>query len=399
VRVSPDALRQIRGGHPWVYDGSITSTSHDGSPGDLAVVFDDRRSFAAIGLWDPKSPIRIKILHTGQPARIDREFWLTRLSTALSIRQPLIDDPANEGIRLLHGENDGLPGLVLDIYSNVAVLKLYTAAWLPHLHTLTGVIETLVSPDSLIVRFSRNISHDLPPGLAEGSTLLGPVPVEPVMFLENGLRFEAHPLTGQKTGHFLDQRDNRQKVRDLATGSRVLDVFSSTGGFGVHAAAGGAYEVHSVDITPGAILTATRNMAHNRSLTSVAACRHVVTTADAFETMAALADRHERYDMVIIDPPSFAQRRSNVPAALRAYARLSVLALQLVSDGGVLVQASCSSRVTADDFHRGVEQAARSGGFDMEVLARTGHCLDHPVGFVHGSYLKAIFTRISRPQP
>jgi len=399
VRVTPDALRQIRGGHPWVYDGSITSRSHDGSAGDLAVIFDERRAFAAIGLWDPESPIRIKIIHVGRPTDIDREFWLGRISHAIDMRRPLIDDPANQGVRLLHGENDHLPGLVLDTYAGVGVLKLYTTAWLAHLEVVSSVIRELVSPSSLIVRFSRNIAHGLPNGLSESSTLFGPAPAEPVMFLENGLSFEAHPLTGQKTGHFLDQRDNRQRVREIAGGARVLDVFSCTGGFSVHAAAGGATEVHSVDIAPEALRASARNMAHNRSLKSVAACRHMTTTADAFETMAAMADRDQQYDLVIVDPPSFAQRQSNTPAALRAYARLTSLALRLVTEGGILVQASCSSRVSADEFHRTVEQSARTDGFRLDIEARTGHCLDHPIGFAHGAYLKAVFARVSSARP
>ncbi len=396
VRVTPDALRQIRGGHPWVYDGSITSWSHDGAAGDLAVVFDDKREFAAIGLWDPDSPIRIKILHRGRPATIDIGFWTTLVSTAVELRRPLIDDPSNNGFRLVHGENDGLPGLVLDQYADVAVLKLYSSAWFSHLADITSVIADVVAPKSLVMRTSRNIAELLPDGLTEGMALIGDLPEEPTMFVENALTFEAHPITGQKTGHFLDQRDNRQMVRDLADGAKVLDVFSCTGGFSVHAAAGGATMVHSIDLSRSAIEAAERNMAHNRSDPSVAACHHTTTTGDAFAAMQSLATAGEQFDIVIVDPPSFAQRQANVSAALRAYSRLTSLALGLVSDQGVLVQASCSSRVTADDFHRNIEQTAATAGVDLIELARTGHCLDHPVGFSQGAYLKAKFAKVDK---
>jgi len=362
------------------------------------VVFDDKRGFVAIGLWDPGSPIRIKILHTGRPVAIDRDFWTARITAALKLRRPLIDDPDNEGIRLIHGENDGLPGMVLDRYADTAVMKLYTMAWLPHLEALTGVIDEVVAPASLVVRTSRNIASRLPAGLAQGTALLGHGPVEPVMFLENGLWFEAHPITGQKTGYFLDQRDNRRMVRDLAVGCRVLDVFSYTGGFSVHAAAGGAGEVHSVDIAPTAVEAAARNMTHNSSDPMVAACRHTTTVGDAFDVMVTLARRGDQYDLVIIDPPSFAQRRADVAAARRAYRRLTSLALDLIGDGGTLVQASCSSRVTAEDFHRVVEETANSRGFRFDELARTGHGLDHPVGFAQGAYLKAVFVEVGRPR-
>jgi len=394
VRVTPDALRQIRGGHPWVYDGSIASVSHEGAPGDLAVVFDSHREFAAIGLWDPHSPIRLKILHVGKPTRIDRRFWQHRISTAIAGRQQLIDSPRVTGMRLIHGENDLLPGLVLDIYAGVAVMKIYSAAWLAHLSSIVPVIHETIAPESLILRTSRSVASELPKLLTQGSALIGPEPAEPVMFLENGLRFEAHPLTGQKTGHFLDQRDNRQMVRDISAGQRVLDVFSCTGGFSVHAAAGGAQEVHSVDLAPSAVEAASRNMAHNRGLAEVAGCRHITTCGDAFEVMSTLARQRKRYGVVVVDPPSFAQRQSSVAGALNAYRRLTNLALDLVADGGTLVQASCSSRVGADEFHRQIRDVAESRGIRLNELARTTHGLDHPIGFPQGAYLKALFAEV-----
>ena len=396
VRVTRDALRQIRGGHPWVFDGSITSISHNGAAGDLAVIFDDRRKFAAIGLWDPDSPIRIKILHAGHPIAIDIDFWTQLVTAAVDLRKPLIESPTTNGIRLIHGENDGLPGLVLDQYDDVAVLKLYTSAWFPHLHHLTSVIADLISPASLVMRTSRNIAKLIPDDLAQGTALIGPLPHEPTMFVENDLLFEAHPITGQKTGHFLDQRDNRQMVRELSDGARVLDVFSCTGGFSVHAAAGGAATVHSIDLSPSAVEASTRNFAHNRHNTAVASCRHTTTVGDAFEAMDTLAAAGERFDMVIVDPPSFAQRQANVAAALHAYSRLTLLALDLISDNGLLVQASCSSRVTADDFHHNIDDTATRANVQLVDVARTDHCLDHPIGFSQGAYLKARFARVHR---
>jgi len=394
IRVTPDALRQIRGGHPWVYDGSITSVSHSGLPGDLAVVFDDHRSFVAIGLWDPQSPIRLKVLHTGKPTPIDSAFWHRRISDAVARRRPLIQSPDNTGMRLVHGENDHLPGLVLDLYAGVAVMKIYSTAWLAHLGAIVDVVAEVVAPESLILRTARSVAGELPDWLPQGSPLLGPDPTEPVMFLENGLLFEAHPITGQKTGHFLDQRDNRQMVRDLSATRRVLDVFCCTGGFSVHAAAGGALEVCSVDVSSGAVEAAQRNMAHNRAVPEVAACRHRTVTGDAFEVMASMADRGERYGLVIVDPPSFAQKQSSVPGALNAYRRLTNLALDLVEDGGTLVQASCSSRVTTEDFHQLIRSVAESKGIRLDVVAATAHCLDHPIEFEHGAYLKAMFADI-----
>ena len=240
VRVSKDAHRHIRRDHPWVYNESITSMSHQGASGDLAVIFDDERNFAAIGMWDPNSPICIKILHAGKPITIDSAFWEERIARAIERRRPLIDNPAHNAYRLIHGENDGMPGIVVDDYNGVVVAKIYTEGWIPHLADLVPILVDRIDPTSLIIRFARSVEQRPDLGLVEGAPLFGPAPDEPVMFLENDLTFEAHPTTGQKTGHFLDQRNNRALVRDLAEGCRVLDVFSCTGGFSVHAAAGGA---------------------------------------------------------------------------------------------------------------------------------------------------------------
>jgi 23S rRNA (cytosine1962-C5)-methyltransferase len=394
VRVTKDALRHLRRGHPWLYDESITSVSHDGAAGDLAVVFDDERRFAAIGLWDPSSPIRVKVLHAGKPIPIEARFWDRRVAEAIERRRPLLDSPHHTAYRLVHGENDDLPGLVVDDYDGVVVVKVYTAAWIPHLRDVVPVLVDRTAPSSVIVRFARSVSPPESLGLVEGAVLHGPPPTEPVVFLENGLRFEAHPTTGQKTGHFLDQRDNRALVGELAAGRRVLDVFSCTGGFSVHAAAGGATEVHSVDLSAPAIAAAERNMSANAVLPAVAACRHVGRHGDAFEVMDGLRRRGERFDLVVIDPPSFAQRQASVSGALAAYERLTAAGLALTTDSGILVQASCSSRVDADVFFRTVHATARREGVALDEFDRTGHPLDHPIGFPEGAYLKALFATV-----
>lgn len=394
VRVTKDAHRHLRQGHPWIYDESVTSRSHDGRPGDLAVIFDDDRTFAAIGMWDPDSPICIKVLHAGRPTAIDAAFWDRRVAEAIERRRPLIDSPRHNAYRLVHGENDGLPGIVVDDYDGTVVAKIYTEGWIPHLAELVPILVDRIDPTSLILRLARSVRPRPELGIVEGASLYGPPPDEPVMFLENDLVFEAHPTTGQKTGHFLDQRDNRARVRTLAAGRRVLDVFSCTGGFSVHAAAGGADEVHSVDLSLPAIEAVARNMDHNRRVSAVAACRQVGHHGDAFEVMEGLLRRNERFDLVIIDPPSFAQKQASVDGALAAYERLSRLGFALTTDGGTLVQASCSSRVSADDFFHAVHFTARREGVELRELDRTDHPIDHPVGFTQGAYLKALFATV-----
>ncbi len=395
VRVTPDARRQIAAGHPWVFNESITSISHRGVVGDLAVIFDNDRNFAAIGLWDPGSPIRIRVLHHGKPATIDTAFWQQRIVAAVERRGTLGQDGDDtNGYRVLNGENDGFPGLVLDRYADTMVLKMYSPVWIPHLQQLTRVIDEQFKPEALVLRLARTMADQRLHGLSEGMALIGEAPTSPVLFMENGLTFEADVVHGQKTGHFLDQRDNRALVGSMSAGMRVLDVFSATGGFGVYAAAGGATRVTSVDQSEPTLAVAERNFAHNASLPNVRHCEHDSLVGDAYEVMDRLIQRRKHYDIVVVDPPAFAQRKSNIDRALHAYGQLTQRAVQLVRTDGLLVQASCSSRIEADQFFATVWGSAQRAGYDLVEVRRTFHAVDHPVTFAQGGYLKALFARV-----
>ena len=393
VRVTPDARRQIAAGHPWIFNESITSISHRGRVGDLAVIFDNDRNFVAIGLWDPGSPIRIRLLHHGKPATIDAAFWSQRIRTAIERRAAISGD--TDGYRVLNGENDGFPGLILDRYSDTLVLKLYSPVWIPHLRSLVAVIDEALHPKALVLRLARTMADQRLYGLSEGMALIGDVPAGPVLFRENGLEFEADVVGGQKTGHFLDQRENRALVGSMSAGMRVLDIFAATGGFGVYAAAGGATRVTMVDQSEPTLAAAERNFAHNASLPNVRHCEHDVIVGDAYEVMDRLIQRRKHYDIVVVDPPAFAQRKSNVDRALHAYGQLTQRAVQLARPDGLLVQASCSSRITEEQFYATVRGSAQRAGYDLVELRRTGHAVDHPVTFAQGGYLKALFARVT----
>ena len=305
-------MRHLRAGDPWLFDGSITTstsgTSTDAaSPGDLAVVFDAHRDFVAIGLWDPASPIRVKALHHGEPRQIDESFWRERITTALERRSTLAADPDTNAYRCVHGENDRLPSLVVDRYDRSLVVKLYSAIWFPHLAAVVGTLCEALDPERVVLRLSRNVGKGATFGITDGMTIVGPPPDGPVRFRERGLTLEADVVRGNKTGHFLDQRDNRALVRSMAQGARVLDAFASTGGFSVAAAAGGATSVDLIDVSGPALRTAERNLAHNRFIGAVRACTVHTATADAFVEMERLRRRDQRFDLVVLDPPSFAR--------------------------------------------------------------------------------------------
>lgn len=352
-------------------------------------MFDDKRRFAAIGLWDPDAPIALRVLHAGSPRTIDEAFFADRLLDALALRQPLHDDPTTTGYRLVHGENDRLPGLVVDRYDDTLVVKLDSMAWAPHLRVVVPQLVELTGADRVVVRASRRIAANLPAPLHANPTVVGSPPSGPVRFLECALGFDADVEHGQKTGHFLDQRENRRLVGNRCRDATVLDVFCNTGGFTVHAAAGGARSVHSVDSSHHAIRATRHHVELNRALLGYDT-RHTAVIDDAFAAMSAMVNRNERFDVVIVDPPSFAPNAESVPAARNAYRRLTSLGTELVAPGGTLVQASCSSRVPAEEFHALVLDELAAHGRSLRTIMRTAHPIDHPVGFAQGAYLKAV---------
>ena len=393
VHVTTDAARHVRAGHPWLFEGSITSVGGAPAPApvDLAVVFDPQRRFAGIGLWDPTSPIRVRLLHHGQPAVIDEAWWRGRLAAAIQRRDPLAQSGVTTGYRLVHGENDGFGGLVVDHYDGTLVIKVYTAAWLAHLALVVDTLVELTRPERVVLRMARSLRQS--GGPTDGTTLVGPAPTGPVPFTEHGLAFLADVVRGHKTGHFFDQRDNRHLVAGYCTSMRVLDVCSATGGFSVYAAAAGAQSVHAVDSSAGALSALEANVHANERLAPVSRCRVTTTCGDAFDTMASLAAAGERFDVVVVDPPSMASNAQQVGNARHAYGRLAEAALKLVEPGGVMFQASCTSRVTIEDLDAIVQRAARRVGGRLEVLRRTGHALDHPITFPEGGYLKGLLLR------
>lgn len=393
VRASSEGVAALRRGSPWLFDGSITHVAAAGggeaSAGDLAVVFDQRRRFVAIGLWDPDSPIRVKVLHVGSPVTIDRNWWSDRIARALERRDSLLADPRTNAYRLIHGENDGLPGLVVDRYDDTLVIKVYTPALLGYLDMIVELLVAATGAERVVGRTSRRVSRtEAVPALLHGEPLTGPV-----RFRERGLRFEANLLEGDKTGHYLDQRENRGIVRSMAAGTKMLDLFSNSGGFAVSAAAGGAVSVHLVDRSAAALEVAATNFSLNASIPEVGRCATTFEAADVFEVLEHMRRDRRRFDLVVVDPPSFASSQRSVPAALSAYARLAGLAASVVAPGGALVQASCSARVPAEEFFDIVVAQLQRSGRDFVVERRSGHPLDHPVGFDQGAYLKAIFVR------
>jgi 23S rRNA (cytosine1962-C5)-methyltransferase len=228
-------------------------------------------------------------------------------------------------------------------------------------------------------------------GLEDGITLSGRPLEELILFRENGLTFECYPLRGQKSGFFLDQRENRARVEKLSKGKSVLNVFSYTGGFSVYAARGGAKEIVSVDSSAPAIEAAIRNFSYNRHIPAERSAIHETISEDAFEVLARMRSQKKMFDLVILDPPMFAQNQNQIAAGLSAYRKLTRLGLEVLRAGGILVQASCSSRIDAETFFDTIHQTAREANRRLTEIERTAHPLDHPIKFDEGAYLKCLF--------
>jgi 23S rRNA (cytosine1962-C5)-methyltransferase len=390
LRVTARAESILRSGHPWLFADSVREQNRDGEIGELAVLYDRRDNFLGVGLYDPTSPLRVRMLHVGKAQTIDRAWWSTRMEQALARRRGLFDEQTT-GFRWINGESDGWPGLVLDRYDATLVLKLYTAAWLPRLSEILDLIQHSLDPERVVLRLSRNIQSTLTARFknSDGEILCGPPLPGPVIFLESGLRFEADVLKGQKTGFFLDQRENRQKVRALAKDRTVLNAFSFTGGFSIYAADGGAMSVTDLDISAHALAGAERNFALNESRPSLAACAHETIKADALEWLGENSKRN--FDLIILDPPSFAKRENEKSRAIAAYTRLASLGIRHLRPGGILVACSCSAHVNAGEFFETVRKTAKGSKRIFRELETTGHAPDHPATFAEAEYLKTIY--------
>lgn len=370
-----------------MFSDSVRDQNREGEVGEVAVIYGRDNKFLAVGFYDPASPLRVRVVQWGKAATLDAGWWRERLLSALAKREGMFGHETN-GYRLINGESDGWPGLVLDRYAGTLVMKLYSAIWLPRLEETVSLIGGVLGPQGMVLRLSRNITEraERDFGLREG-VMRGESP-ETVLFRENGLRFEAEVVRGQKTGFFLDQRENRARVEELTRGAEVLNAFSFSGGFSLYAARGGARSVTDVDISNHALIAGGRNFALNEMVPAVRECRRDTVKGDAF---GWLSEGESQYGVVIVDPPSLAKREADRAGAIAAYERLAMNAFLRVRRGGVLVAASCSAHVSAEEFFAAVQRAVRS--HETKVLWTSGHAGDHGVTFKEAEYLKCMALR------
>ncbi|HYD48536.1 MAG TPA: class I SAM-dependent rRNA methyltransferase [Terriglobales bacterium] len=385
LRLKPAKERSVSGGHPWIFSGALAAAP-PAAAGTVVRVLDSNGKFLAAGYYNPRCGIAVRVLTLDDEA-IDGNFFRRRVAAALALRRKLLP-PRTDAFRLINGEGDFLPGFVADVYRDVVVLQCLTAgAAMARSLMLEALVETL-QPRGIFERSAGSVRREEGLGQEIG-TVHGEVSPEAIVFEENGLQFEADIRGGQKTGFFLDQRDNRQLIRELAAGRVVLNAFAYTGAFSVYAAAGGAARVVSVESSANAIEVAVRHYQRN----GISA--ELVQNVDA-DVFRFLRQDETDYDLLVLDPPALAKHRRDVQQATRAYKDLHLCALRRSAPGALIATFTCSQHVPLELLARTVNSAATDVHRRVQVLRHLGAGADHPTHIAHpeGEYLKGLLLRV-----
>ena len=370
--------------HPWVFSGAIQQADKDIAEGELVRVVTSNGDFIAIGHYQIGS-IAVRVL-SFRDVPIDDAFWQSRLSSALRMRQAIgiADNPDNNTYRLVHGEGDHLPGLVIDVYGKTAVMQAHSVGMHVCRMDIARQLKSVMGDrlENVYYKSETTLPYKADLGQENGFIFGGS---EDNTAIENGLKFYVDWLRGQKTGFFVDQRENRSLLEHFAKGKRVLNMFCYTGGFSFYAMRGGAEIVHSVDSSAKAIELTNRNVELNFPGDN----RHQAFCEDAFKYLEQAGDQ---YNLIILDPPAFAKHRGALHNALKGYTRLNNKALQKIESGGILFTFSCSQVVTKDNFRNAVFTAAAQAGRKVRILHQLHQPADHPINIYHpeGEYLKGL---------
>jgi 23S rRNA (cytosine1962-C5)-methyltransferase len=373
--------------HPWIFSGALERVEGNPKSGETVQVRSADGKPLALAAWSPQSQIRARVWSFDAASRIDAGFFRNRIERALALRSALPAQRHTNAMRLVHGESDGLPGLVVDRYADVLVAQFLSAGVE---HWRDAILDALVESTGCEAIYERSDAdvrtiEGLSPraGFARGNR-----DARRCAIVEYGLNFRVDVEAGQKTGFFLDQRENRQRVRALAAGRDVLDCFAYTGGFSIAALAGDARRVLAVESSAPALEVARENLAAN----PFDAARVELMQADVFAYLRQLRDRASVFDLVVLDPPKFAPTAAQAHNAARAYKDINLLALKLLRPGGLLATFSCSGGVPAQLFQSIVAGAAVDAGVEAKIVERFGAAADHPVAleFPEGEYLKGL---------
>ena len=389
----PGKERSVLRRHPWIFAGSVARLEGRARPGDTVIVKDAQGTPLARAAWSPSSQIRARVWSFDPDQSVDHAWFKRAVAASVARRAAHPWLAGQDGVRLIHGESDGLPGVIADRYGDVVVVQLTSAgsdkwrdAIVAGLAQATGCRAVYERSDSDVRKL-----EGLEPvtGLVHGALADAPLTI-----VEHGVRMEVDVAAGHKTGFYLDQRDNRRLTGQLAAGRDVLNCFCYTGGFSLQALAGGARSVLSIDSSGPALATAARNVALNPQLD---AARAEWREDDVFQALRALRAEGRRFDLIILDPPKFAPSAAHAERAARAYKDINLLGLRLLKEGGILMTYSCSGGIGLELFQKIVAGAAADVGVDARILHRLCAAPDHPVGLAvpEGEYLKGLACQVS----
>jgi 23S rRNA (cytosine1962-C5)-methyltransferase len=392
VILKPKRARPFFGRHPWVLDAAVARVEGSPADGDVVDLATQEGKFVARGLWNSASRLRVRLYAFAAEVQLDDALWRARLESAVALRRSLGLDARDGAARLVNSEGDDLSGLIVDRYGDYLAVQVTALAMARRLDTLSATLMDLVAPRGILLRGADRGLAKLEGLQLPDRLLCGTAPDGPIFVREHGLTFGVDLTEGQKTGYYLDQRDNRQAAARYARGRRVLDMFCYSGGFAVACAVtGAARSVLAVDGSSRATALAKANAELN------GAANVAVETADAFEKLDALRDGGERFGMVILDPPKFARSRATAEDALRAYHRINRVGVDLLDPGGILVTCSCSGSVSRDAFLEMLGGVAQRAGRPLQFLECRGAGPDHPVSAscLEGEYLKCVIARVA----
>jgi 23S rRNA (cytosine1962-C5)-methyltransferase len=377
--------KSLKRRHPWIFSGAVEKAG--GKPGETLLVCDVAGNPLALAAYSPDSQIRARVWSFEVSASIDKDFFQRRIEKALKLREQLPISKHTNAMRLIHGESDGLPGLVVDRYADVLVVQFLSAGAERWRDAILDSLLQLTACEAIFERSDAEVRklEGLPQrtGFARGNRNASRCPI-----VEYGLNFRVDVEQGQKTGFFLDQRENRQRVRSLAAGRDVLDGFCYTGGFAIAALAGGAKRVTAIESSVPALEVAKDNLAAN----PLDASRMEFVQADVFKHLRLLRDKGAKYDLIVLDPPKLAPTAAHARNAARAYKDVNLLAFKLLAAGGLLATFSCSGGISAELFQSIVAGAALDAGGEAKIIERFTAAADHPVAleFPEGDYLKGL---------
>lgn len=395
ILLKPGREKPVQRRHPWVFSGAIREVEGKPGLGALVSVCAHDGEFLAWGHYSPHSQIRVRLVAWDEADDPEADaFWRARFERAVEARAPILADGATNACRLIHAESDGVPGLIADRYGDALILQALSAGTDARLDQFAALLWESLTPSTIYERSDVDVreKEGLPAqtGVLRGGHPLGTLPIR-----ENGLEFAVDVQSGHKTGFYLDQRENRARLRDLVA-ARVraigqpllLNVFSYTGGFGVYGLDAGAASLVNVDSSEEALALGRENLARN----GLAGAEVEDVAGDAFEALRSLREAGRRFDVIVLDPPKFAHSRHDVQQAARGYKDINLQAFHLLNPGGVLFTFSCSGVVTAELFQKIVFGAALDAGRDAQIIGRMTQSRDHPVAltFPEGEYLKGL---------